>query len=188
MVPEKQLKRLVLDVENRPLSYWYDGAATAEITVVAVKWFGKGKVKSWALGYNCKNSREMLEEPLAMFAEADAVVAHNGSHDLGLLLATCVEYNWPLLEPKLLIDTYKGLARYKEIPKSLEYLADVMECPVKKPHLSQHKWRQANRLLDRDAIAVAVKRCEADVKATEWIYREQLRRGWLVREPRRWSP
>jgi LPPG:FO 2-phospho-L-lactate transferase len=35
LISAAPLRRLVLDVENRPLSYWYDGQTTAEITVVA---------------------------------------------------------------------------------------------------------------------------------------------------------
>lgn len=184
----KPLRRLVLDVENRPLSYWYDGGATAEITVIAAKWHGQKRVHCWALGLNVDSPGEMLRNALSLYDQADAVIAHNGTHDLGLLLAACVENGLPPLKPTLLIDTYKGLARWRDLPKSLEYLADFLGCPVQKPMLSQHKWREANRLTTEKAIRVAVDRCKSDVLATEWIYEEEMRRGLLLHPPRRWAP
>ena len=38
----RPLRALVVDIENRPLSYWYD-RPTAEVTVIAYKWLGDAR-------------------------------------------------------------------------------------------------------------------------------------------------
>jgi hypothetical protein len=41
-----ELRVLDFDIENRPLSYWYDGKSTAEITAIAWWWIGEDPSRS----------------------------------------------------------------------------------------------------------------------------------------------
>lgn len=181
-------RTLVLDIENRPLSYWYDGATTAEVTVIAYKWLGASKTKVLLAEGRDGDVRQMLDAFRPVYDKADVVLGHNvRRHDLALLAGAFVEQGLPTLEPKMTIDTLRDLTRWKDIPRSLEYMADWLGCPYQKFTMSQHAWREANRFT-ADGLALARKRCAVDVRVTEWCYRELVRRGLLARPPRMWSP
>jgi len=178
---------LVFDIENRPLSYWYDGNPTAEVTLIAATWAGEetdAKVFSMRRGGN----RRILQGFRPLYEEADVVIGHNiRRHDLPILNGAYIEQGMEPLGPKLTIDTLRDLIGWKDIPKSLEYLADWLECPFPKFHMTQSSWRKANRL-EMAGLRLAEERCAIDVKATEWVYHELLRRELLTGQPRTWKP
>lgn len=180
---------LVFDIENRPLSYWYDGNTTAEVTVIAYKWLGDHE--AFVLmqeGEFWNGPKQMLERFLPVYREADVVVGHYiRRHDLPILHGAYIEHGLPGLTPKMSIDTKLDLTRWKDLPQSLEYLADWLGCPFNKFHMTQHSWRKANRFSD-DGLALARQRCEIDIRANEWVYQELLRRGLITKPPRVWKP
>lgn len=179
-------KALVFDIENRPLSYWYDGRPTAEVTTVSWKWLGNDGVKTELM--SGVGNKTLLSKFRPVYESAQIVVGHNiRSHDLPILNAAYLENGFDPLPPILTIDTYGDLLRYKDIPKSLEYLCELLECPFPKFHMTQHSWRQANRL-HPDGLRLTRQRCEIDVRASEWCYLELIKRGWLVKPPKRWTP
>ena len=180
-------RALVFDIENRPLSYWYDGNPTAEVTMIAWKFTGEGKeIRVAALRKNSLGSHSLLKQFLPDYDKADVVIGHNiRSHDLPILNAITVENNLDPLKPKLTIDTLRDLGRYKDIPKSLEYLTELLGCPYQKFHMTQHSWRDANRLKSSGMVK-ARERVATDVLATEWVYNELVERKMLVKPPKVW--
>jgi DNA polymerase III epsilon subunit-like protein len=188
-VETTQAKMLVWDLENRPLSYWYDGRPTAEVTAIGWKWVGETDCYVAAMGAGTqKTADKLLRRFRPAYEKADVLIGHNiRSHDLPILNAICVEYNLPPLQPKLTIDTLRDLQKFKDIPKSLEYLCDLLDCPHPKFHMTQHSWRQANRL-EAQGLKLSQERVRVDVRATEWVYQELLKRGLLVKPPKMWTP
>lgn len=180
---------LVWDLENRPLSYWYDGRPTAEVTAIGWKWVGETTCHVAAMGAGMnKTADKLLKKFRPFYEKADVLVGHNiRTHDLPILSAICVEYGLEPLTPKLTIDTLRDLQKWKDIPKSLEYLCDLLGCPYPKFHMTQHSWRQANRL-EQQGLKLSQERVKVDVRATEWVYKELLKRGMLVKPPRVWTP
>lgn len=177
---------LVFDIENRPLSYWYDGNPTAEVTLIASKWLGAYPVDVFSMRRG--GNRRILQQFRHLYEEADVVVGHNiRRHDLPILNGAYIEQGLQPLSPKLTVDTLRDLVGWKDIPKSLEYLCDWLDCPVPKFHMTQHSWRKANRLED-SGMLLAAERVEDDVRATEWVYLELLKRGLLKGGPRMWKP
>ena len=65
---------LDFDIENRPLSYWYDDRCTAEVTAIAAGFRGEDDITVWLLGRD--DPKEMLEGFRAMFDAADIVTGH----------------------------------------------------------------------------------------------------------------
>jgi hypothetical protein len=184
----RPLRALVVDIENRPLSYWYDGATTAEVTVIAYKWLDGTKTKVLVADGIQTDVRKILEAFAPVYEKADVVIGHNvRRHDLAILTGAYVEQGFDPLAPKLTIDTLRDLTRWKDIPRSLDYFADWLGCPFEKPHMSQHDWREANRFT-KEGLRLARKRCAVDVRITEWCYRELKRRGLLVKPPSMWRP
>lgn len=180
-------KVLVFDIENRPLSYWYD-RPTAEVTVIAYKWLGEDRPPHVLLQDGRHSVRDILTAFREPYDEADAVLGHNiRRHDLPILHGACIEQGLPGLTPKLAIDTLRDLTGYKDIPRSLEYLADMLGAPFEKFHMSQHTWREANRF-SNDGLRLARRRCAVDVEVTEWVYQELRRRRLLTRRPQTWRP
>jgi hypothetical protein len=185
-IAQRPLRALVFDIENRPLSYWYD-RPTAEVTVISYKWLGDNRPRV-LLQTPDVPLREILERFLAVYAKAEVVVGHNiRRHDLPILHGACIEQGMPGLDAVLTIDTLRDLTGYKDIPKSLEYLADMLGAPYDKFHMTQHSWREANRF-ERRGLRLAKKRCAVDVQVTEWVYLELVRRGLLTKPPRVWRP
>lgn len=185
-VRRRPLRALVLDIENRPLSYWYD-RPTAEVTVIAFKWMGEDETH--VLEQNRRTPvRALLRRFRPVYEKAEVVVGHNiRQHDLPILHGAYIEQGLAGLGECLTIDTLRDLTRYKDIPKSLEYLAEMLGAPYEKFHMTQHSWREANRFTE-DGLDLARERCAVDVRVTEWVYLELVRRGLLTKPPRVWRP
>lgn len=179
---------LVWDLENRPLSYWYDGRSTAEVTVIAYKWLDSHQAEVLAMKKGDRGNKKILKDFLPVYDEADILIGHNiRRHDLPILNGAYIENGMEPLKPKATIDTLAGLRKWKDLPRSLEYLCDFLGCPFPKFHMTQDSWRKANRLED-DGLNLARERCAIDVRATEWVYHELLRLGLLDPKVKRWAP
>src|SRR5690348_13771067 len=102
----RSLRWLDFDSESRPLSFWYEGKTTNQITAIAASWFGEKKVRVWLLGID--SPAEILLGFSALYNEADGVSAHNcRGFDLPLIQGALAELELPLLGPKLASDTLK---------------------------------------------------------------------------------
>lgn len=184
----KPLRFLFFDVENRPLSYWFDGRCTAEVTAIGSAFDDEPADADMVVGYGTRSRLDMLRSFRKKYDSADVVVGHHiRQHDLPLVNAAMVENGLHTLGPKMTIDTLKDLQRWKDIPKSLEYLASMLGLSDGKHHLTAHEWRYANRL-SPDGREHTYTRVTTDVEVTRNVYRELKKRGLLVKPPRVWSP
>lgn len=182
----KSFKVLDFDIENRPLAYWYDGATTAEITAIAACWMGKPKgMKVWLLGVH--KPENMLDRFRAMYDKADIVTGHYiRRHDLPIINGAMLEYGMPSLAPKLTVDTKMDLVKKKDLSASLEELGEMFGLTTKKQHMSNHAWRDANRL-KRSGIAAAKERATSDVRLHMELYRHLIE-GDYLHAPKVWRP
>ena len=187
---------LDFDLENRPLSYWYEGATTAEITAFGWSWVGSYGVDTLLLQrdgqYEDKDGfRYTPEIALTMFMDimdaADMLTGHYiRRHDLPILNAALVEYGLPHLRPFLTQDTHTDFVKRKDLSISQENLAAMLGLPEPKHHMTQTEWRKANRLTD-EGIVSARKRVVDDVIQHKALRLAILERG-LLKAPKIWRP
>ncbi len=177
---------LDFDIENRPLSYWQPDRPTAEVTAIAMAWVGDpDSLQVVLLG------RESLVDMLLCFRswynQADVVTGHYiRMHDLPILNGALIEMGLPILGSKMSSDTKLDMVRKADIPATQEFLLETLGIETSKYHMTQAKWREANRLTER-GMAEAEKRVSSDVIGHMAMREEMLRRG-LLRGPRLWSP
>jgi hypothetical protein len=184
---EEEPKRVLdFDIENRPLSYWYDGATTAEITAIAACWVGEpDRMKVWLLGIH--KPVAILENFRKLYDQADVVIGHNiRRHDLPIINAGMLEYHLPPLSPKMTADTQWDLVKKKDLSSSLEVLAEMFGLETTKQHMSTFRWREANRL-KRAGIADAKSRAVSDVQIHMELYPKLVEGGYL-KSPKLWRP
>jgi hypothetical protein len=175
---------LDLDIENRPLSYWYDDRCTAEITAIAAGWTDEQKVHVWLLGQDAPEA--MLSGLSSLYEQANMVTAHNvRRHDLPIIQGALAEYGLPLLGPKMASDTLRDIPRWKDLPKSQESLCEMLDVPAPKEHMSQSRWREANRLTPRGTRETK-RRVVGDVIQHRLLREKLIELGWLG-PPRRWN-
>ncbi len=182
-VPSKVLD---FDIENRPLSYWFQGNTTAEVTAIAACWVGNPKsMKCWLLGRH--DPKKMLQHFVEMYDKADVVIGHFiRGHDLPILNGAMLDYGLPPLKPKLTHDTKLDLVKKKDLSASLEDLSEMFGLKHHKLHISNTEWRQANRL-KRSGIATARERATSDVTLHMELY-PYLRDGGYLKAPKVWTP
>jgi hypothetical protein len=184
-----ELRVLDFDIENRPLSYWYDGKSTAEITAIAWWWIGEdAEPECYCLDRRGRASAvAMLEAFSAAYAEADLVTGHYiRRHDLPIIQAALVELELPLLGAKLSSDTRLDLVKFSDIAKSQEALGAMLGLESPKVGMTQSDWREANRLT-ADGIDKTRGRVIGDVVQHAELRAALLERG-LLRAPRTWRP
>lgn len=177
---------LDFDIENRPLTYWREDRPTSEITAIGACWVGKPEsLRVWLLRPAATDAehdamqRRMLDEFAAMYAVADGVTGHYiRRHDLGILQAHMVEYGLPLLGPKLAQDTKLDYFGGEDQPKTQEYLAELFELQEAKYHMTQRRWRRANRLTV-EGLAQTERRVRDDVLQHMELRRRMLELGLL---------
>lgn len=178
----RQLRVLDFDIENRPLSYWYDGKPTAEITAIGCSFLGSDHIESWELGpYSV---RQILENFLEVYEEADMVIGHYiRRHDLPNINGALMEEKLPPLSSKLSHDTKNDLIKRDGLSMSQEALSAMFELDAAKHHMVQQSWRDANRLT-KGGIALTRKRVRDDV-----VQHKQLHKVLLpyLHPPRIWS-
>jgi len=207
-------KILDFDIENRPLSYWIADRPTAEITAIASMWVGDhDSLEVWLLGPPCFHRgcpgysggrcsewpeevmtlREMLARFTLRYNEATLVTGHYiRRHDLPIINGSLYELGMPLLSGKMSCDTKLDMFKKADIPASQEFLLELLKpvCPigmqVYKEHMTQHDWREANRLLPEGLRRTAV-RVGSDVHSHSHMRDEMLRLG-MLRAPSMWNP
>lgn len=180
-----EFRWLDFDIENRPLSYLGSDFTTAEITAIAASWVGEDKVHCWALGE--VDGPTMLSEFKRLYDEADGVTGHYiRRHDLPIINGALMEYELPLLGPKMTCDTKLDLVRRKDISASQESLAEMYGLPQPKYHMSQPKWREGNRLTP-EGIEYTKKRVIEDVVQHKAL-RQKLIEVGALKAPTTWHP
>lgn len=185
LTTKRTLKILDFDIENRPLSYWYD-KPTAEITAIATCWSDDvGSMKVSLLGR--ETGEQILEEFVERYNEADIVTGHFiRRHDLPIINGSLMEFGMPKLEPKMTCDTKLDMYKKGDIPASQEYLAALFNLPVQKIHMSQNDWREANRLTP-PGLEKTVRRVSGDV-LTHIMMRAKMLELGLLKSPKVWRP
>lgn len=184
--PVPGLRILDFDIENRPLSYWVPDRPSAEITAIASCWADDPEsMQVLLLG------RETMPEVLAAFVErynhAGLVTGHYiRKHDLPIINGALLEQGMPPLSEKLTHDTKLDLLIAKDMPVSQENLAAMLGVSLRKVHMLQADWREANRLTP-EGLAKTEARVVGDVRQ-HMEMRLSLLRARLLRPPRVWRP
>jgi hypothetical protein len=184
LTSKKKLKILDFDIENRPLSYWYDGRPTAETTAIAHCW--SDDIRSMEVGLlGHDDPLDILGRFLERYNEADMVTGHYiRGHDLPIINGGLIEYGLPILGPKMTSDTRNDLPKKGDIPATQEFLSELFELPLPKIGMSQVKWRKSNRLTE-EGIRFTKERAEGDV-FQHILLRNKLLELGLLKGPKMW--
>jgi hypothetical protein len=175
---------LDFDIENRPLSYLGSDFTTSEITAIAYGWASEDEIGCVLLGHH--RPEDMLLEFLGVYDQADMVTGHYIlMHDLPIINGALLEYGFRTLGPKLVSDTKVHLIGGKGVSKSQESLSDLMGTTAPKVHMTQAKWREANRLTP-EGLEETRKRVVGDVVQHKEL-RAALIDGGYLRRPVLWS-
>lgn len=181
---------LDFDIENRPLSYWFADATTAEITAIAWSWVGEDEVHVEVLEpppHHVSSNERMLTRFLEAYEQADVVTGHYiRKHDLPLVNAACMEHGYTLLGPKLTQDTKLDLVKRGALATSQEALGAMLNLDSPKEHMTQEDWRRANRLTP-EGIEETKRRVVGDVVQHKML-REVLVYEGLLKPPSLWRP
>lgn len=185
-----QHRILDFDIENRPLSYWWGDATTAEITAIGWSWADSEDISVEVLlppPYHESSAVRMIQRFVESYDRADVVTGHFiRMHDLPVLNSSLLELGLPGLSAKMTIDTKIDLVRHGKISVSQQTLADMLDIPKPKVQMPQAKWRDANRLTE-PGIAKAIARVTGDVAQHKLMRLELVRRG-LLTPPKMWTP
>jgi hypothetical protein len=184
---------LDFDIENRPLSYHFPDP-TAEVTAIAAAWADHPKdVFVWLLkpaetdAEHAAYMTEMLLGFKELYDAADMVTGHYITrHDLPIINGALMDYNLPVLEQKMVQDTKTQMVKKADVPATQEYLAEMERLKSRKVHMTQHDWRQANRLTVEGREA-ARKRVTGDVRQHMKL-RKAMIRDRLLHSPTIWRP
>ena len=180
---------LDIDIEARPLG-WYGGDwVHKEVTAIAWAWvFPDLDVEIHFAHITLEGGEvEMLEEFAEAYNLADMVTGHYiRGFDLPVLQSAYMEFDLPLLGPKMTHDTKGDLLKSQGGSKSQQNLAAELGIHNPKIGMTTADWRAANRL-SPEGIQFALERVEGDVRQHMEMREEMLRRGWL-RPPRVWTP
>lgn len=181
----RPIKILTFDIENRPLSYWYDGNCTAEVTAISWSWGSPSRIETWLLGdYKLETILTAFHDA---YDEADIVTGHYiRKHDLPIINGALMELGMEVLSPKLTIDTKLDLLRAKDLSFSQESLAAYLGVEAPKVQMSQADWREGNRLTKR-GLALTRRRVEGDIIQHLGMREALTDLGWLS-EPKEWRP
>lgn len=185
IITKRPMRVLDFDIENRPLSYWYDGQTTAELTGLAMCWSDiPSSMKVFLLG------RDDMRYALQMFTEwydaADMVTGHYiRRHDLPHINSELMEMGLPPLKDKLTQDTKLDFVKKGDQPATQEYLAELFGVKSPKVQMSQHDWRRANRLT-REGIVETEERVTGDVLQHMELRTAMLKAG-VLSEPKEWK-
>jgi len=129
----------------------------------------------------------MLLGFVAAYVQADLITGHNIiKHDLRMLNGALLEEGLSPLPPKMVCDTYLHLKRKGGVSGSQESLAKMLKVKTSKVGMTQHDWRQANRLTP-EGIDKTRRRVVGDVKQHILLKRALIQRGWL-KPPQIWRP
>lgn len=180
-----KLRVLDFDIENRPLSYWYEGNPTAEITAIAWSWVGEDEVTTYLLGED--DPAFMLRKFVEVYEEADLVTGHYiRKHDLPIINGALMEFRMPPLGVVLSHDTKMDLRKRDGLSMSQEALSAMYGLKSPKEHMTQQDWRSANRLTP-EGLKETRRRVEGDVVQHKHLYATLRKQGWL-NVPKVWRP
>lgn len=189
-IEERPLRVLDFDIENRPLSYWYDDKTTAEITAIAWSWYGEPDVSVQVLEPPPDHEASMiymLTKFKSAYDAADMVTGHFiRAHDLPTINAHMIEFGLPTLGAKLTSDTKLDLVRRTNMSASQKALADMLYVREQKVVMPQGRWRDANRLTI-NGRAAAIERVTGDVRQHKALRAAMLENN-LLNEPKVWVP
>jgi len=167
---------------------------SAEITAIASCWVDDlSSMEVLLLGPGEDGPRRILEQFCKRYNEADMVTGHYiRKHDLPIINGALYELNLPLLGPKLTCDTKLDMMKKSDVPATQEFLmetlhvVDVYGNPLRKFHMSQTDWREANRLTPA-GIQKTKDRVSSDVFGHMQLRLAMLQRG-MLRSPSVWNP
>ncbi len=191
----RELRVLDFDLENRPLSYMGMDFTSAEVTALAWSWVGEDDVSCVLLTRTGKYATDVgRRDPVAAFGlfldaynAADMVSGHYiRKHDLPLLNGALLELGLRPLMPKMTCDTKMDMVRKKDLSASQESLAEMYGLPEPKYHMTQGKWRAANRLRT-EGLVEARDRVVGDVVQHKALREAMVAHGHL-RPGRVWAP
>ena len=183
---------LDFDIENRPLSYYGSDLTTGEVTAIAAGFADRERIECFLLDGRADHAQSMhamLVGFRVMYEAADIVTGHYiRKHDLPLINGAMVEFGLPPLEPKLTIDTKLDLIKwsFEAQPKSQEELALTLGIAADKVKMTQHDWREANRLTER-GMQLTYERVIGDVRQHKQLRLALHRRG-LLGPAKVWRP
>lgn len=181
---KRPLRILTFDIENRPLSYWIPDTPTAEITAIA---WSENDSKPVVMLLGRDDPIDMLKAFVGAYNASDMVTGHYiRKHDLVIINGALLEYGLPTLGPKLTLDTKLDMIKKADIPATQENLADMLGVRAHKYHMTQAKWREANRLTP-EGLKFTEKRVVDDVKQHIELRKAMIKAGWL-HAPRMWYP
>lgn len=170
-----------------PLSYYGGDLTTCQITAIAFGFATSREILCGLLGE--MPAEDILGAFRMAYDAADIVTGHYiRMHDLPIISGAMVEIGLPPLGPKLTIDTKLDLAKwsFQAQPKSQEELALALGVSAPKVHMSQHDWREANRLTPA-GLEKTRERVVGDVRQHKALRLELTRRG-LLKRPKAWIP
>lgn len=178
-VPQRAMRVLDFDIENRPLSYLGSDFTTAEVTAISWAWTDAPQhVSVYLLGET--ELPDILRAFVAAYNEADIVTGHFiRGHDLPMVNGALVELGMPVLGDKLVQDTKVDFVRTKGISLSQESLGAMLRLDHQKVVMNQAKWRAANRLTPAGLLEVR-QRVVGDVRQHIQLRDELLRLGYLA--------
>lgn len=188
----KRFRILDFDIENRPLSYWVPDMPTAEITAIASCWTDDfDSMEVLLLGE--LTTEEILTRFVERYNQAGMVTGHYiRRHDLPIINAMLYENNLPLLSRKLTCDTKLDMFKKADLPATQEFLLETLGVtdtygkPIKKFHMSQTDWREANRLTT-EGLKKTTARVASDVYDHIHLRAAMLKRN-MLRKPSYWNP
>ncbi len=163
-----------------------DDYTSGEITAIAACWHSRPRtMRVWLLGE--LEPWDMLESFRAMYDAADMVTGHYiRAHDLPVISGAMVEFGLPPLMSKLTSDTKLDLVKHKYLSASQENLGEVFGLSAPKVHMSNAKWREANRLT-KPGLALTRARAAGDVLQHMQL-RDILVARNLLGPPKQWTP
>ncbi len=191
MITIRAPRTLDLDIENRPLSYLGHDFTTSEITAIAFGWNHESdsRIRCVLLGRKRDGGttmERMLDRFVVAWDQADVATGHFLlMHDLPIINGALLELNRPPLSAKLVSDTKVHLIGGKGVSKSQESLSDIFETSAPKVHMTQAKWRDANRLT-ASGLAETRKRVVGDVMQHRQLRTALIANGSL-KPPVLWS-
>lgn len=181
-----KLRILDFDIENRPLAYLGQDYTTAEITAIAACWDRQPKTMVvWLLGRD--DPKAMLEGFHTLYDQADMVTGHYiRKHDLPIINGAMLEHGLRPLDMKLTCDTKLDLIAHLYLSASQENLCESLGIPAAKVHMSNARWREANRLTDK-GLELTRRRAVGDVLQHMALRRKLIELGSLS-APKAWRP
>ena len=177
-VPQRPMRVLDFDIENRPLTYLGSDFTTGEVTAVAWAWTDQPEdVSVYLLGET--DLPVILRAFCVVYQQADMVTGHYvKGHDLPMINGALMECGMPSLADKLTQDTKIDLMRAKGLSRSQESLSAMFRLTHQKESMNQAQWRAANRLTP-EGLAEVRRRVVGDVQQHIELRQRLLDLGYL---------